>query len=38
MRDDENGLSIVQVFVDDIIFGGDDEASEAFFRGNEEIF
>ena len=27
----KNDLLIVEVFVDDIIFGGDDETSEAFF-------
>ena len=30
LKEIDNGLLIVEVFVDDIIFGGDDEASEAF--------
>lgn len=30
LKEIENGLLIVEVFVDDIIFGDDEEASEAF--------
>lgn len=36
LRKNDDGLLIIVVFVDEIIFGGNDEASKQKFKRNEE--
>lgn len=38
LRNNDNGLLIVVVFVDDIIFGGNDEASNTFLEEIKKEF